>query len=299
MVSGNSSFFSRLIREPLLHFLVLGAGLFALYAGVNDGAAERDDRIVVDEEQVMRLAEQFQRTWMRPPTRPELEGLAEDFVKEEILYREALGLGLDRDDLVIRRRMRQKMEFLNADLVEMQSPADADLQAYLDTHPDRFRTAATTSFEQIYLNPARPGPDIDQRAADLLERLNANEATTIEVETLGDPTLLPGKLDAASAREISATFGGQLAEAAWDAPEDIWSGPYASGFGLHLVRVTDRAPARLPVLAEIRTAVEREWSAERRRVANERFYEALRARYTVEVQIPGIGNASPLAAREP
>jgi len=299
MVSGNNSFFSRLIREPLLHFLVLGAGLFALYAGVNNGAPERDDRIVVDEEQVMRLAEQFQRTWMRPPTRPELEGLAKDFVKEEILYREALDLGLDRDDLVIRRRMRQKMEFLNADLVEMQSPADADLQAYLEAHPDRFRTAATTSFEQIYLNPERPGADAEQRAAELLERLNANEATTIEIDTIGDPTLLPGKLDAASSREISATFGGQLAEAAGDAPQDIWSGPYASGFGLHLVRVTDRTPARLPVLAEIRAAVERDWSAERRRNANERFYDTLRKRYSVEIRLPQAAETASLATRKP
>ena len=296
MDSGNHGVLSRLIREPLLHFLVLGAGLFALYAMVNDDESTRVDRIIVDEQQISRLAEQFQRTWMRPPTRAELEGLAEDFVREEILYREALSLGLDQDDLVIRRRMRQKMEFLNADLVEMQSPTEAELQEWMEAHPDQYRTPQTTSFEQIYFNPERSGDDAHQRASSLLESLDSQE---IDIATIGDPTLLPDGLEDATAREISATFGGDLAEAIVSAPQGAWSGPFASAFGLHLVRVTDRMPAHLAALSEIRRAVERDWMAERRREANELFYNALRERYRVEIHLPEIGKAPPLAARKP
>ncbi|MCG6868921.1 MAG: peptidyl-prolyl cis-trans isomerase [Gammaproteobacteria bacterium] len=296
MNSGNPGVLSQLIREPLLHFLVLGAGLFALYAMVNNDESRRGDRIIVDEQQISRLAEQFQRTWMRPPTRAELEGLAEDFVKEEVLYREALSLGLDQDDLVIRRRMRQKMEFLNADLAEMQTPTVAELQDWLDAHTDLYRKPATTSFEQIYFNPERSGDDAHQRASSLLERLNSQE---MDVETLGDPTLLPATLEAATSSEISATFGSQLVEAIESAPEATWSGPYTSSFGLHLVRVTDRVPSRLPALTEIRRAVERDWLADRRLEANELFYDALRKRYRVEIYLPEIGKAPPLAARKP
>jgi len=131
--------FLKFLREPLFHFMILGAGLFVIYFAVNGPVSNPADRIVVDETQALRLADQFQRTWMRPPTRQELQALAEDYVKEEILYREARALGLDEDDLVIRHRLRQKMEFLSADLAEPQAPTDAQLQAYYDANQERFR----------------------------------------------------------------------------------------------------------------------------------------------------------------
>jgi hypothetical protein len=172
--NNSGSYPSKLLREPLLQFLVLGAGLFLLYSLVNEAPWGSPDRIVVDEAETSRLAEQFERTWMRPPTRQELQGLAEHFVKEKILYREALALGLDKDDLVIRRRMRQKMEFLNADLVEQQEPTDAELQTYLEANPEKFELPARYSFWQIYLNPESSGKDASQRAIALLARLRSD-----------------------------------------------------------------------------------------------------------------------------
>ena len=283
-MSLRNNLFARLIREPLLHFLLLGAGLFLLYAYVGDDSAELADLIVVDEAEIQRLAEQFQRTWMRPPTRRELDGLAEDFVKEEILYREALALGLDQDDLVIRRRLRQKMEFLNADLVEQQPPTEAELQTYLDAHPDKFRRPERISFQQIYFNPERRQGNAQQQAMDLLQRLNAQPDAPID--SLGDPTLLPPQLDEVTAADIDGVFGQGFATHLGALNTGSWAGPIESAYGLHLVRVTAQVPGGLPTLDEVRQVVERQLTAERRSEGNERFYQALRARYRVEIQLP-------------
>jgi len=283
-MSFRSNVVSRLIREPLLHFLLLGAALFLLYAYVGDDGPEPADLIVVDDAEIQRLAEQFQRTWMRPPTRQELEGLTEDFVKEEILYREALALGLDRDDLVIRRRMRQKMEFLSADLVELQEPSQAELQAYLDANPDKFRRPERLSLQQIYFNPENPKGDVRQRAAELLERLGAQPATAID--SLGDPTLLPAQLDGVTAADIDGVFGRGFAAHIRTLSADAWAGPVESAYGLHLVRVNGHEPGGLPTLSEVRSLVEREWATGRRSESERAFYQALRQRYRVEVKMP-------------
>jgi hypothetical protein len=275
-----------LLREPLLHFLILGIGLFVLYSQFGQTDSASRDRILVDEAELLRLSEQFQRTWMRPPTREELRGLAEDFVKEEVLYREALALGLDRDDLVIRRRMRQKMEFLNADLTEQQ-PTDADLQAYLEANPGSFRRPPRFSFQQVYLSPQRSGEDPERRAQELLGRLQAaGQAADPDFQGLGDATLLPPRMEHVTPREIANSFGVDFVDAVAQADQGAWSGPHASAYGLHLVRVTGHAPGGLPTLAEARPVVEREWANERRQEADARFYQALRDRYTVEIRLP-------------
>jgi len=275
-----------MLREPLVQFLLLGAGLFALYSLVAVDAGARRDRIVVDAGQVTRLAQQFQRTWMRPPTRAELDGLIEDHVKEEVLYREALALGLDKDDLVIRRRMRQKMEFLNEDIVEQRQPTDAELQAFLDASPEQFRIPARLTIRQVFVRPELHGPDAPKYAMALLARLEAAPDGASVAETLGDATLLPDALSDATASEIARTFGGSFATALEKAPIDRWVGPFASSYGLHLVRVTAREPGRAPSLSEVRAIVAREWSAARRAEASETFHAALRKRYEISIEMP-------------
>jgi len=277
-----------LLHEPLLHFLILGVGLFVLYTQFGQTETAPRDRILVDEAELTSLSEQFQRTWMRPPTREELRGLAEEFVKEEVLYREALALGLDQNDLVIRRRMRQKMEFLNADLTEQQA-TDADLEAYLQANPDSFRRPPRFSFQQVFLNPQRAGDDPAQRAEILLGRLQAEPTSGVDVQALGDATLLPPQMERATPRDIANTFGSDFVDAVAQADRDAWSGPYASAYGQHLLRVTGSEPGSLPLLAEVRSLVEREWSNERRQEANARFYKALRDRYNVEIRLPEAG----------
>ena len=285
----------KLLSEPLLHFLVLGSVLFLLYALTGDVDEVPRDRIVVDEARITRLAEQFQRTWMRPPTRAELRGLAEDYVKEEILYREALALGLDRDDLVIRRRLRQKMEFLNTDLVDAEPPTDAELEAYLAANPDMFRRPDRFHLRQIYFDPAREGTDAADRARRVLARLGSEPSLDTDPQALADPTLLPPVLENVTARDIASTFGGELAEAVLAGGRGEWSGPFRSAYGLHLAHLTLVEPGGVPALAEARAAVEREWANARRQAANEHFYDALRGRYTIEIRLPDAAAGGELA----
>jgi hypothetical protein len=285
----------RLVREPLVHFLLLGGLLFGAYYRYNDEPlAGEPDRIVIDERQVKSLAASFQRTWLRLPTHEELVGLVQDRIKEEILYREALALGLDRDDLVIRRRLRQKMEFLNTDLTEPEPPTEAELQAYLDANRERFRTTERFSFIQVYVKE-----DSRERATALLQQLTGHPPSELALEKLGDASLLPATLQQADPPEIGRVFGNDFAATLLAAPLGQWSGPQASPYGLHLVYVSERLPARVPPLSEVRSEVEREWLAEREREANARFYQALRERYTLEVAYPQPAAGDDVVAMQP
>jgi len=284
----------RLVREPLVHFLLLGGLLFGAWYAFSDQPRVSDsNRIVIDEAQMASLAATFQRTWLRPPTHKELVGLVQDRIREEVLYREALALGLDRDDQVIRRRLRQKMEFVSTDLAEPDPPTEAELQAYLDANMDRFHTAARLSFTQVYLKQ-----DEQERATALLQRLAGHPPSQLELDQLGDADILPGAMQQADQPEIGRVFGRGFAEALSAAPLGQWSGPYASPYGQHLVYVSERSPAREPPLGEVRTAVAREWLAERERDANERFYRALRKRYTIEVAYPKMAAGDRLVAMQ-
>jgi hypothetical protein len=277
------SILQRILREPLLHFVVLGAGLFVLFGLVGGPAEERPDRIVISAAKVENLAELFRRTWRRPPTQAEIDGLIEDYIKEEILYREALALGLDRDDIVIRRRLRQKMEFIGEDLAPPVEPTDAELQAVLAEHADRFRAPARVSFTQVYLSPDRRGEDAWGDAERMLVALDAGSA---DPARSGDPILLEQDYRELAAQDVERLFGRAFAAQVAELPVGRWSGPVESGYGLHLVLVHERTLARLPDLAEVRDAVANEWGAARRQEANRAFYKALRARYEVSVERP-------------
>lgn len=270
----------QLLREPLVHFLLGGAVLFLAYGLVAEPETGRGDEIVVSQDRVAMLAQSFERTWMRPPTGAELDGLIDDYVVEEVLYREALLLGLDRDDLMVRRRMRQKMEFLHDGLVAVE-PSDEELRAFLEENPEKFRVPARVDLEQVFVKPS-PRDAAEARASALLERLRRGEAAA----PLGDPTLLPSELVRATPAELAGTFGADFAAALAGLPEGEWSGPIASGFGLHLVLVRFREPGRIPDLEEARAALEREWGALQRAEARRRFTRALRDRYRVRVERP-------------
>lgn len=282
----------RLLREPLVQFLLLGGALFLLYQAVSPAPEAPPNRIVVDAMQIARLAQQFQRTWLRPPTRGELAGLVEDHVKEEILYREALALGLEKNDLVIRRRLRQKMEFLNEDIAAQRAPSDAELQNYLDANREKYAAPARTSFGQVTLKAVAGRDAARDRAAELREKLNAGAKTANEA---GDATLLPQALDLASAREIARAFGMPFTAALEKVPADgRWHGPIETDYGLHLVRVSARDPGGPLPLEAVREAVQRDWEAARRAEAQAAFYGALRKRYAVSVEMPASGKAAAL-----
>ncbi len=276
----------KLLKEPLLQFLALGAGLFLLYGLVDDSGGHSPDTIVVTAGQTERLAEGFRRTWQRPPTREELDGLVEEHIKEEVYYREALAMGLDRDDTIVRRRLRQKLEFLADDIGDAIDPTDAELASYLEAHPDDFRIAAHVSFDQVYLSRDRRGPAAERDAANLLARLQASAVTPGELASLGDGFLLPLSYERVSEDEILSRFGNEFTAGLVELPVGGWAGPVESGFGLHLVRINERLASVSPALNDIRQLVEREWRNARRRETSEAFYQSLRGRYAIEIESP-------------
>lgn len=268
------------LREPLLHFLVIGAALFALYRLVG----ERDTApgaIIVSEAQVEALAQSFARTWMRPPTAAEVRGLVDDYVKEEIYYREAIALGLDQDDTVIRRRLRQKMEFISDDVAAAREPTEADLAEFLRSNAESFADPPALSFRQVFFSSDRRGASAVSDARQGLARL---AAVPSEAVPAGDPTLLPAQMSGASSREVANVFGEAFAAELEGAPLERWVGPFESPFGAHLVWISARTPGRVPPLAEIRPAVVREWQAVQQRNGNDALYEALRRKYEVRIE---------------
>jgi len=266
----------RILREPLLHFLLLGLALFAYYGRVvPDDDGKR--RIDVTQADVDLLATQFQGTWNRPPSPVELHGLVDSYVRDEILYREGVALGLDRDDAVIKRRVRQKLDVLFEESVAQNPATDADLQAYRDANPAAFRKPAVVSFDQIFFGSDAVTP---QR----LEQARAALARGADPGTLGQATLLPSHQDAMPLDLIARDFGEKFAAQLAKTPVGEWSGPVTSGFGTHLVRVSAIEPAQLPTLADVRDVVAREWENERRKQAHADALAKLREQYQVEIQ---------------
>ena len=294
--AGSSS--ARWLREPLLHFLLLGAVIFAAYSVVSKRTSGEPGKIVITQGQIAAMAESFVRTWQRPPTRRELEGLIRDRVQEEVYCREAMALGLDQDDSVIRRRLRQKMEFVTDDVAAQAEPTDAELNAYLSAHPDAFRVEWQFTFSQVYLNPERHGEHLARDTAQLLAKLN-QAGGRADVSALGDPFLLEHYFEATPASEIGKQFGEKFAANLSELSPGRWQGPVESGYGQHLVFVSGRTEGRVPELAEVRDAVSRDFANARRLEANRKFYEAMLKRYVVTIERPGpAGEAkSPSAAR--
>ncbi|WP_207148712.1 peptidyl-prolyl cis-trans isomerase [Lamprobacter modestohalophilus] len=283
----------RLLREPLVHFLVLGAALFLVFnlTGETDQAGER--RIVVTPGQVEQLAAQFSRTWLRPPTPSELDGLIERYVRREIYYREALAMGLGQDDPYVRNRLALKLEVLLDDLSAEAEPADTELADFLESHAERFAKPARLSFRQVYLNPERH-PDPTAEARRLLETLRDGG----DPNARGDVSMLIPGLAAASPDEIARHFGEDFAEALVVLEPGGWDGPVRSPYGIHLVLVTQCEPERQPALAEIRDRVLVEWRDQRRHETKEQAYQRLRERYEIVMQQDSAAPAPDTAAAQ-
>jgi hypothetical protein len=268
----------RLLREPLLHFLLLGGLMFAVFGRGNSDAGGADRQIVVSGADIDRLAAAFSRTWHRPPDPNELQAQIRDFIREDVLYRAALQLGLDKDDSIIRRRLRQKMEFLFEDTVS--PPQETESRAYFQSHIEKFRLAPLISFRQVFVSTRR-GNVAEPDARQILARLVAD---TPGAADKADALLLGETFSRTPLDRIAALFGDDFARGLAHATVGHWEGPLRSAYGLHLVQVTAVEPAATPPFEQVRAAVEREWFAERRSVAQATQYEAVLASYKVTVQ---------------
>jgi len=276
---------STILREPLIHFFVLGAGIFLLFGLIGGSEEDQTDTIIVKAGQIDRMVEGWKKTRMRAPTVDELKGLIEDRIREEIYYREALAMGLDRDDMIIRRRLRQKMEFLSHDLTAQVDPTEAELEAYLQENTIMFLIEPWITFRHIYLNLDKRGNDTHDDALRLLARLRSGD-NKIDAATLGDPFPLPRDYESVPESDVRNLFGRDFTAQLLTQELNVWHGPVPSGYGLHLVLIRERTKPRIPELDEVRDAVSREWVETRRRETNEEIFKQLRERYTVVVERP-------------
>lgn len=270
----------RMAREPLVHFLVLAALIFSGYQLLSNKEIQSPDRIVVSQARIAQLSGLFQKAWQRPPTAEELKGLVDAFVKEEIYYREAIALGLDKDDTVIRRRLQQKLQFITDLAAEV--PSDVELQAYLDKQGDRYALEPMLSFKQIYFNPQTRVQTIDQDLTNVMASLTSNPSA--DITALGDATMLPQGMEGVRPLAITQTFGSDFAKSVQDAPLATWSGPVQSSYGSHLIFVTSKQSGRLPSLDEVRPAVVRDWTDEKRKANEQAVLEAYKKKYRIEIE---------------
>lgn len=285
---------NKLLRDPLSHFLVIGAVLFALSFWIG-GTTEDPSRVIhLSAGDLKGIEQLWAKTHFRPPTKAELQGLIDSRIKEEILYREALALGLSEDDTIIRRRLAQKMEFLGEGLIDPGEPSEEDLHTYLKTHSEQFQEPALMSFEHVYLNPERRGEGVEQDAQALLVSFQARDGM-VDAARAGDSTLLDTRFDRASQTSIANTFGKKFAQAMMDLTPGQWQGPVRSAYGLHVVYVHERQESRLPELNAVRDRVRLALLSERRRNSKANFYKTLRDQYEILVERPTPSTSQPLA----
>ena len=273
----------KFLKDPLLHFLLIGAALFLVFGLIKNPAGIEENRIVITSGDIEALQANFARTWQRPPTESEVSGLIEDRVRDEIAYREAVAMGLDQGDSVIRRRLRMKMELIVEDVAGLSPPTDEDLETYLGEYRESFRQQPQVSFMHVYLNSDKRGARVEEDAREILARLSA-AGIGADPESYGDPSMLPKELPLYYIKDIGRLFGVDFSRQILEVKPGAWTGPVWSSYGLHLVYVRERIEGRDPKLDEVRKEVEREWSALRRKEFKQATYKKLRERYTVTIE---------------
>jgi parvulin-like peptidyl-prolyl isomerase len=263
-----------LLREPFVHFLVLGALLFGAIAFA--GGLQRPV-VRIEAAEIEQIAAYWELQSQRPPTRDELAALIQERVDEELLSREAIRLGLDQNDMIVRRRLAQKMAFASEDVAEIPEPDDTTLQAYHDRHKARYATPGRVAMRHLFFNQDRTGETPDAAAREALSQLSAGGSP------MSDPSLLPLTYADITDADLARDYGPEFAAAVRKAPVGAWTGPVVSAFGVHLVRVEARRPQEQPPWSEVRDVVLGAWMAERRQEANRAFRASLRKRYKVEI----------------
>ena len=290
----------KLLREPLLHFLFIGAAIYLLYGAFAEPVPEETDKtIVVSAGEIEWMQTAWQKRWNRPPTAAEFDGLMQQYIKETVLYREALTMGLNTHDMVIRRRLAQKLEFLAKDLVALTPPTDEELQTYFDTHQDRYQEPARYTFTQVFIDPDKRGDATLDDAEAIKTTLIAQGDAIENAGALGDDFMLQNYYPEKEQAEIQKLFGSGFAESLIELSPGQWHGPVLSGYGTHLVYVSNVTEPPPPVFAEVRERVVQDWTTEKGEELNEKFYANLRDRYTVVIEEVTPENKKVAAAQEP
>jgi peptidyl-prolyl cis-trans isomerase C len=269
-----------LLKDPLLHFALIGGLLFSLYIVVAEPAVNNAS-IVISTGQIEALKTNWQKVWNRPPSDTELQQIVQQSIREEVLYREAKLLGLDKDDQIIKRRLQQKMEFMFTDISYSATPTNQQLKQYLADNSAKFISPARHSFKHFFINRDQRGTEASEDALHMLAGLRAGESTAS-----GDRFMFANEFIDANSDEIIRVFGENFYTQLAALNTGGWQGPITSRFGYHLVFIIDMQPPGLPLLSDIRERVSEEFRATQRQVSNEAFYQALLAKYQLRIDWP-------------
>ena len=285
----------KVLRDPLVVFLLIGGGIFLLYSQLapeEPDGTEDPYRIEVTDQIQEVLKAEWEARWNRPATGPELEGLLDGYIREEILFREATKLGLDQSDTIIRRRLAQKMEFLTSDIADMEEISDEKLDAYFREQSERYEREPEVGFEHLFFSPEKRD-DAAADAQELLKRLNAGSITLEAAIEEADRTLLSPQFSTTAVSQIGRQFGGGFSTAIAAVEPGGWFGPVESSYGLHLVRVTEHDPGGVPPLEAVRDKVVGDYRYDQRTRLNQQMLDELLKKYEVVVHEPGTeGDAS-------
>ena len=277
----------KLLREPLVHFMFIGAVIYLLYGVFAEPVPEDTDKtIVVSAGEIEWMKTSWQKRWNRPPTAAEFNGLIQQYIKETVLYREALTMGLNKHDMVIRRRLAQKLEFLAKDLVTLIPPTDEELQTYFDEHQERYQQPVLYTFTQVFIDPDKRG-DTTLGDAEAIKTTLVTQGDAIDdAGALGDDFMLQNYYPEKDRVEIQKLFGSGFTESLVKLSPGQWHGPVLSGYGVHLVYVSSTQEPPAPVFAEVRERVVQDWTTDKSEELNEKFYASLREQYTVVIEEP-------------
>ena len=274
----------RWAREPLLHFLVIGAALFVIYHWLNPTATNSDTsrRIELTNDDIRQLEISWTAQWQRPPTPEEMRNLVEDKVRQEILYREGLALGLDRGDTIVKRRLAQKMEFLTDDVSALRDPSLDELKKWYAKNGSQFSLPSRITFRHLYFSPDKRGAQARDAAASALAKLPGKAADTIDLTTLADPFMFQDHYGESTPDQVANVFGAKFAEELFKLRPGAWNGPVESGLGWHLVWVDSITPGRMPEFEEVDISqIKSQWLSAQRAETKHELFEAMRARYEI------------------
>jgi peptidyl-prolyl cis-trans isomerase C len=279
----------KFLREPLLHFMFIGAAIYLLYAVFSEPAAKETDKtVVVSAGEIEWMNTAWKKRWNRPPTTEELDGLIKQYIKETVLYREALTMGLNKHDQVIRRRLAQKLEFLAKDLVALTPPTEKELQAYFMEHQEYYSESTLFTFTQVFIDPDKRGDATLDDAEKIKAALIAMGENIDDVNELGDNLMLQNYYPEKDQAEIEKQFGSGFAESLVELSPGQWHGPVLSGYGVHLVYLHSIVEPPAIVLEDVHKRVTLDWETEKGIELNQQFYESLREQYTIIIKQPAV-----------
>lgn len=274
------------LKEPLFHFLVIGIGVFFLYEVTSTNKPQDEVKLIeVNKARANRMVTLWEKRWNRLPSKEEFNALVEQYINEEVLYREALAMGLDNNDPVVRRRMAQKVKFISNDIITIETPSEKVLQNYLDTHASRYQLEGSMSFQHIYFNPSKHDSAMESEAKILLSKL-LEKSNSINMKSLGDSFLHGTNFTDIKVFEINRLFGKDFTKELFEKPVGKWLGPLVSGYGLHLVKIDLKIPTKTASLKIAKSSVLEDWINDERKKFNNIFLSNLRKQYNIKISKP-------------